>query len=90
VEVSIDPVDGVTDLLRETEAAGLPQGTANSLTAKLQAAQKSFAKGNTAAGFGQLSAFRNEVNAQSGNKIPTATAQGLSAKLDLVVGCIEE
>ncbi|MGH8548571.1 MAG: FIMAH domain-containing protein [Methylococcales bacterium] len=90
VEVSIDAVAGVPSLRRATEAAGLPQRIKKSLMAKLRAAQKSFRKDNTTAGFRQLRAFRHQVNAQSGNHIPTATAQGLLAKLDRIVGCIEE
>src|SRR2546427_3148874 len=46
----------------------------NSLTAKVEAIQQHLANGNINAACGQLQAFINEVNAQSGKSIPVSTA----------------
>ncbi|MCJ7711402.1 MAG: hypothetical protein MUQ32_11315, partial [Chloroflexi bacterium] len=50
-------------------------GTMKSLTSKLDAAEKSVAKGNSKAAVNQLEAFISEVKAQSGKSItPQAAA----------------
>ncbi len=54
-------------------------GIANSLTHQFSNAQDSIARGDLAAALGELKAFVNHVNAQSGKKITPATA----ATLDL-------
>ncbi len=49
-----------------------------SLLAKLENAAKSREKGNNAAACGQLAAFINELNAQSGKKLTAAQASELT------------
>ena len=88
-------VRGATDLLRDlsdrVRASGLPNGTATSLDAKLQAAIASFARGNTNPTCNQLSAFINEVQAQSGKR-NLSPAQGTdfidsANRIRSVLGC---
>ena len=66
-------------------AAGLPSTVAGDLTSSLQAASAAFARGNVSAGVNQLGAFQNKVAAQSGKKIPTATANALIAAAQNVI-----
>jgi hypothetical protein len=73
------------DLIAEVQSLGLPQGTENSLVAKLNAAQSSLEQGNTAAAEGQLTAFINEVSAQRGKKIPAAEADALIAQAQAII-----
>ncbi|MBV8055316.1 MAG: hypothetical protein JO071_08770 [Deltaproteobacteria bacterium] len=88
VTVFTDPVVGTRELITATTNAGLPNGTQNSLLAKLQTAQKSFRKGNNTAGQKQLIAYGDEVMALRGKKIPNATADGLTSLLSQVQQCI--
>jgi dipeptidyl aminopeptidase/acylaminoacyl peptidase len=80
-----DPLDGrppqqkLADLDAAVRALGLDKGPANSLLVKIQAASKSILTGQTVDACGQLAAFINEVQAQSGNKIPAAAAASLVA-----------
>lgn len=69
----------VPALMEEVEGLGLPNGTENSLLAKLRAAQASIERGNLGAAAGQLGAFVNAVEAQSGKKIDEADAAELIA-----------
>ena len=63
------------DLLNSVQGVG----PGNSLTAKVEAIQQHLANGNINAACGQLQAFINEVNAQSGKSIPVSTAAALVA-----------
>jgi len=63
---------------------GLPQGTENSLTAKLDNARKSWARGDNGAAIIQVSSFIDEVKAQSGKKIPAAQAAELIRQASLI------
>lgn len=69
---------------------GLPAGTSTSLTSQLQAFVTSTSRGNKTAACGQLGAFINHVNAQSGMQIPAAGATLLladAARLGTASGC---
>jgi hypothetical protein len=73
-----------------TSAMGLTTGTATSLTSKLEAYIASTARGDGTAACGQLGAFANHVNAQSGKQITTAEADLLLAdatRLTTASGC---
>lgn len=69
---------------------GLAPGTSNSLTSKLHAYIASSSGGKLTAACGQLGAFVNHVNAQSGKHIPAADATLLltdAARLTVASGC---
>lgn len=91
-----DPLSGtpgqkLTDLDAQVRALGLPNGVANSLLVKLQGAQAALDSGDTSAACGKLGAFVNEVQAQSGKKIPTIEAAALVAAandLRAQLGCV--
>jgi Thrombospondin type 3 repeat len=91
-----DPLDGrppqqqLADLDAAVRALGLDKGPANSLLVKVQAASKSILSGQTVDACGQLGAFINEVQAQSGNKIAAAAAASLIAAAQQIrtgLGC---
>ncbi len=67
-------VDSLEGLIETVLGSGIHGGTMNSLEQKLQNALKSIEKGQTQAAINQLEAFRNQVLAQRGKKIPTALA----------------
>ncbi len=76
----------LTDLLHAVQGVG--PGT--SLADKVQSAQSSLASGDVASTCSILSAFINEVNAQSGKKIPVAQADQLIAdaqRIQSVLAC---
>jgi hypothetical protein len=69
---------------------GLPSGTSESLTSKLRAYIASTARGDQTAACGQLGAFVNSINAQSGKQIPAADATLLltdAARLNTASAC---
>jgi hypothetical protein len=80
-----DTVEGLIDLLNvlrnDAQHKGMvkSRGIARSLMAKLLAAQKSIDKDKEKAAVKQLNAFINEVEAQSGKKIPEEVADLLCA-----------
>jgi hypothetical protein len=80
-----DPLDGrppqqqLAELDAAVRALGLEKGIANSLLVKIQGASRDLSTGQTASACGKLEAFIDEVQAQSGNKIPAAEATDLIA-----------
>lgn len=74
-------------LIDRTEALPLNRGLINSLRAKAQAAQASFARGNRGAGFNQLGALANQLKAlvRSGRLHPDL-ADPLIALVQLIEG----
>ena len=65
-------------------------GSGNSLAAKVEQAQAQLAAGNTAGACATLTAFENEVQAQSGKKLSTAQADQLLAaaqQIQAASGC---
>ncbi len=76
---TIPQVAQAIDNLRERVASyGLQRGIARSLDAKLEAALGAWESGETSAACGSLTAFLNEVRAQTGNKLTAAQAQQLT------------
>ncbi|WP_052737760.1 family 43 glycosylhydrolase [Bacillus sp. SA1-12] len=69
-------------LSRLTEAFVTKQGVADSLTKKLQAAKASAVKENTEALNGQLNAYKNQLNAQSGKTISERNSKLLGSLAD--------
>jgi hypothetical protein len=88
VEVGIDVDSTLAFLITEVQGLGLKKGTEQSLLAKLQAAQRSFGRGNPTAGRNQLQSFVNALQAQSGKQVPTAAATRLSAQAEQIMGCV--
>ncbi len=78
---------GVIDAI---SGMGLPSGTSTSLISKLRAYVDSTTRGDRTAACGQLGAFVNFVNAQSGMQIPAADAKILltdAARLTTASAC---
>jgi 5-hydroxyisourate hydrolase-like protein (transthyretin family) len=69
----------IADLIADLEAAGLPNGLENGLTNKVEQALAQLANGNVANACQRLVAFADQVEAQSGRRIPVATADALIA-----------
>jgi hypothetical protein len=66
------------DLIALVVSFDLKNGTENSLVSKLEFARSLLEQGDTAGACDALTAFLNEVRAQSGKKIPTSEAQQLT------------
>jgi hypothetical protein len=66
----------------------LDRGIENSLVAKLQNARASLEKGNKTAAVNQLQAFLNELNAQSGKKVPAPDAGAIGTFTVRLIGCL--
>jgi len=78
---TVTVVDTTPCLIALVQSLGLPSGTANSLSVKLQGAAGALDRGNLQAACGNLGAFLNEVNAQTGRKLTAAQADLLTAHL---------
>jgi Ice-binding-like len=86
----LSPAQFAQGVIDATSGMGLMSGTADSLTSKLEAYIASTARGNGTAACGQLGAFVNYVNAQSGKQITAADATILltdEARLTTATGC---
>ena len=80
-------IQGIIDLIGQL---GLPNGTANSLLAKLQHAIRCADRNDLNCVCNSLNAFVNEVNAQAGKKLTTPQAQLLLAAAEglmATLGC---
>ena len=91
-----DPLDGrppqqqLADLEAAVRALGLDRGIANSLLVKIQGASRDLSTGQTTAACSKLEAFVNEVQAQSGHRIPATAAADLIAAAERIrtgLGC---
>lgn len=71
------PGQRIDDLMTLVQSLGLAHGQETSLLAKLRAALKAVNSGSPALAFNQIKAFRQEVEAQSGKKIPASQADRL-------------
>jgi hypothetical protein len=87
IDVTINPISAVQALITNTNRLRLPDDTAKSLLAKLDAALRAFVGGHDDAANGQLQAFINEVQAQNGKKIPPHGAALLAGEAGLVLSC---
>ena len=65
------------------------QGVANSLLAKLDAAQSALDRGQTSAAISNLQAFINEVQAQAGKHIDAMHAQHMVMHAQLVIQALK-
>jgi hypothetical protein len=86
----LSPAQFALGVIDAISRMGLPSGTSNSLISKLQAYVASTSSGNPAAACGQLGAFINNVNAQSGKEVTAADAALLmtdAARLTTASGC---
>ncbi len=90
-EIVKTPCDALTQLLTRVAGAGLPNGTTQSLIAKLSAASQTICDDNAqndSQARGVLGAFQNELAAQSGKKIPPALAASLSADAQAILNSL--
>jgi hypothetical protein len=90
--ISASPAELITVLTNTINSFNLQPGIANSLEAKLNAAQASLAKGNTTAACNQINAFINEVQARTGpnKELTSAQANQLIAaanQIKATLGC---
>jgi hypothetical protein len=86
----VSPAQFAEGVINTISRTGLPTGSSTSLTSKLLAYIDSTLGGNHFAACGQLGAFVNYVNAQSGKLILTADAALLltdAARLATASGC---
>lgn len=81
------PLGATQRLQSAVDAMGLAQGTTRSLDAKLNAAIAAIGRGSNAA-VGQLSAFRNEVRAQTGKTITSAQAGMLADAAGRIIAAL--
>lgn len=82
------PLQATQSLLGTVSGAGLAAGTTQSLAAKLDAAAAALGRGDTKAASGQLGAFVNAVQAQSGKAIPADEAALLIAAAQAILGAL--
>lgn len=87
----LTPAEQINNLTTTINGFNLsPAGIANSFNSKLQAATQALGANNTNAACGNMNAFINEVNAQSGKKLTTAQAGQLLASANQIktsIGC---
>jgi uncharacterized membrane protein len=83
-------LDTIRALLTTVRALGLPQGIHTNLVTKLKNAAAAFNDGEIDASCSKVRSFLNVVDAQSGKKIPAASADDLlaeGARLHAMIGC---
>ena len=86
----LSPAQFAQGVINTISGMGLPSGTSDSLTSKLRAYVDSTSRSDQTASCGQLGAFVNYVNAQSGKQIPAADAELLlidGARLTASAAC---
>ena len=84
------PAERINDLISRIKKSKLHQGITNSLIVKLQHALKALNSGDTQGACASLKAFTNEVNAQSGKKLPAVQATQLTNDANAIraaLGC---
>jgi len=75
----LPPEKQLADLIADVQGLGLEHGITNALLTKLNAAATALMNGDHAGAIAKLNDFINQVNGQSGKKIPTAVANELIA-----------
>jgi hypothetical protein len=88
--VAPGPEQALTDLIALVRGFSLPHGLENSLTSKLENAQKSLEAGNLSAACGKTGAFVNQVEAQSGKTLTIGQVSQLIAAAESIrtmLGC---
>jgi len=86
----LSPAQFAKGVIDAISGMGLPSGTSESLSSQLRAYVASTARGDQTASCGQLGAFVNYVDAETGKQIPTADAELLlldSARLTTASAC---
>src|SRR5712692_2249230 len=89
-EAVASPAELITNLINTVNSLNLQPGIANSLDAKLQAAQASLAANHTITTCNEMNAFIHEVMAQSGKELTVAQADQLIAQANFIktgLGC---
>ncbi|HYG79022.1 MAG TPA: LpqB family beta-propeller domain-containing protein [Pyrinomonadaceae bacterium] len=84
------PAERINDLISRVKKLQLHHGITNSLVVKLQHALKALNAGDTQGACASLKAFANEVNAQSGKKLPAVQATQLTDEVNAIraaLGC---
>ena len=77
--------DGLTEKIKAME---LEKGLENALIAKVNAAKKSFGKGNVSAAVGSLNALLNQIAAQAGKKLTAGQAVELTGCAGALVAAL--
>ncbi len=93
IQVFGEPAPTIPDLVESVAAMELPQGTANSLLAKLASAERSLARNQLTPTTNKLGALIAELEAQSGKKLAAGAATELIADVREIVsslGCLGE
>jgi Beta-propeller repeat len=89
IGVPLTPAQATQALINTLQGLGLPAGTQNALTASLQAALASIARGNNTAAINQLGAFINKVQADAKTgKITAAVADQLIASANAIISTL--
>lgn len=88
VVVTLDAQAQTQSLMEQVEALGLKGGRKKSLLAKLNAAARSFQKGNQKVGLNQLDAFANALQAQNGKGVPSSDAIRMIAQVANLQSCL--
>ena len=86
----LSPPEAIASLITWVEGFGLPAGIENSFVVKLEHALASLQAGNTGAACGELQAFVNHAQAQSGKKLTVAQANQIIAEAQAIraaLGC---
>jgi probable HAF family extracellular repeat protein len=87
--VRLDPANvAVSILATQVTSLGLPFGTQTSLLSKLNDAIAAIQIGDFSTAIGDLGAFINEVNAQTGKKISASSAAALIAAANAIIAAI--
>jgi hypothetical protein len=89
--ISASPCDLLQALQARVANSGLANGTANSLLAKLNSAERPMCDSNSAndaQAKGPLGAFLNELSAQRGKKIPATLADSLAQDAQAILGLL--
>lgn len=86
---AFDACQAIDALIQAISSSNIPGGIKNSLISKLQSAKSSFQNGQYNAAINKLNAFINEVQAQSGKKIPVELANDWIAEAMEIIEAIE-
>jgi hypothetical protein len=88
--LTISPDTAIQNVISDIEDMDLPDAMESSLIPKLQGALASLEKGNNKTAMNKINALINEIEAQSGKKIPVDVAENLIIKGYLINEAILE
>ena len=83
------PLEALEELIQTVQSYNLDTGIENSLTSKLQAANRSLDRGNQNAAVGQLTAFINEAEALRGKKLTNDKTDYLLSEAQRIIDLIK-